>query len=207
MTYSNHPQLITDINVMEYFRDSLNAEVSRQKISVSDETMFYVVNMLTMFTRSEQLFEQTKDGYLLKSLALLYAETFEVETVAEKNRLLQRLGDIALFISGLFSYSLNRSLVDVDYYIAMGGNAYSCLADSTRHVYQGKIISEVFTELADKFMALVDVLAELKENTCLSSDSDILRIYELWLKTGSKRLAKKLSKNGITPIVVTEIRQ
>jgi len=38
---------------------------------------------------------------------------------------MQRLGDTALFIAGVFADSLNRKLVDVDYYVAMGGTAYA----------------------------------------------------------------------------------
>jgi hypothetical protein len=36
---------------------------------------------------------------------------------------LRRVGDASLFISGFFADSLNRSLVDVDYYIDLGERA------------------------------------------------------------------------------------
>ncbi len=199
-------QLITGLDVREYFRDSVTTAVANQKLSVNTETVIYIVNLLTLFTRSENLFEKTEEGYEIRALALLYAETFEATTQAERNRCLQKLGDVALFISGLFSYSLNRSPVDVDYYAAMGGNAYSHLAESFRYSYQGKTISMVFSELSDKFLALVDVLAEINENTSQVSDSDVLRLYELWVKTGSERAAKKLQQIGIQPFPVTASR-
>jgi hypothetical protein len=200
-------RLITRQGVREYFRDSISTAVANQKLSVNTETILYIVNMLTSFTRSENLYERTDDGYIIKALALMYAETIEAGSKAEKNKSLQRLGDIALFISGLFSYSLNRSLVDVDYYAAMGGNAYAYLADSTRHSYQGQTISMVFAELSQKFLALVDVLAEINENCTPASDSDVLRLYELWLKTGSRRAARRLQKNGVRPVPVTARKQ
>ena len=191
----NEDQLITGMDVREYFQDTVTTAVANQKLSVNTETILYIVNMLTGFTRTENLYEKTDEGYVIRALALLYAETVDAGTITERNKSLQRLGDIALFISGLFSYSLNRSLVDVDYYAAMGGNAYSNLADSMRHSYQGQTISMVFAELSEKFLALVDVLAEINENSMQTSDSDVLRLYELWLKTGSKRAAKKLQQN------------
>ncbi len=203
----NEEQLITGMDVREYFQDTVTTAVANQKLSVNTETILYIVNMLTGFTRTENLYEKTDEGYMIRALALLYAETVDARTIAERNKLLQRLGDIALFISGLFSYSLNRSLVDVDYYAAMGGNAYSNLADSMRHSYQGQTISMVFAELSEKFLALVDVLAEINENSMHTSDSDVLRLYELWLKTGSRRAAKKLQQNGVQPVLVTASRQ
>lgn len=203
----NEDQLITGMDVREYFQDTVTTAVANQKLSVNTETILYIVNMLTGFTRTENLYEKTDEGYVIRALALLYAETVDAGTITERNKSLQRLGDIALFISGLFSYSLNRSLVDVDYYAAMGGNAYSNLADSMRHSYQGQTISMVFAELSEKFLALVDVLAEINENSMQTSDSDVLRLYELWLKTGSKRAAKKLQQNGVQPVLVTASRQ
>ena len=48
---------------------------------------------------------------------------------SERNRALQRLGDVSLFIAGFFAGSFARKLVDIDYHIAMGGRAYGSLAD------------------------------------------------------------------------------
>jgi len=207
MGHITSAHLITDMNIREYFRDTVCTAVAKQQLTVNEETIIYIVNMLASFMRSETLFEKTADGHVIRALAMIYADTINAETTLEKHRVLQRLGDIALFISGLFSYSLYRSLVDVDYYAAMGGNAYAHLADSMRHSYRGQTISMVFSELSRKFMALVDVLAEINENCNLASDSDILRLYELWLKTGNQRAAKLLQQNGIQPVSVTASRQ
>ena len=207
MGHNTENHLITDMDIREYFRESVRGAVVNQQLTVNEETILYVVNMLTSFTRSESLFERTEHGYEIRALAMIYADTVTAETAAQKNRVLQRLGDIALFISGLFSYSLHRSLVDVDYYAAMGGNAYAHLADSMRNNYKGKTISMVFTELSLKFLALVDVLAEINEKSVLASDTDILRLYELWLKTGSRRAARQLQQCGIQPVSFTAGQQ
>lgn len=200
-------QLITGMDLREYFRESVNKAVINQNLIVQEETVFYVVNMMTEFSRSERFYEKTTDGLMLKALALIYADALEASSTSEKNKSLQRLGDLALFISGLFADSLNRSLVDIDYYIAMGGAAYACLADQTRYTYNGCTFSKVFGELSEKFIGLVDVLAEISEKSNFTSDSDVLRLYELWMKTGSKRLADKLQELGIQPFTVTGVKQ
>jgi len=206
MTGNIDTQLITGMDVSDYFRDSVTTAAANQNLEINTETILYVVNMLTSFVRAENLYEKTDDGYMIRALALIYADSIDAATTAERNRILQRLGDIALFISGLFSYSLNRSLVDVDYYAAIGGNAYANLADTTRRGFQGQTVSMVFSELSDKFLSLVDILAEVNENCSQKSDSDIMRLYELWLKTGSERVAKQLQKFGIQPVSLSSRR-
>ena len=42
---------------------------------------------------------------------------------AEQRASLKQIGDVSLFISGFFSDSLRRKLVDVDYYVSIGGGA------------------------------------------------------------------------------------
>ena len=48
-------------------------------------------------------------------------------------------------------------------------------------------LGDVFDELSDKFPAFVDVLGEVSERTALTSNADLLRLYEKWLRTGSRR--------------------
>jgi hypothetical protein len=192
-------QFITDIDAREFFLGAVEEAMHNQKLQVSGETKVYLGNLLTMFINSERLYDQTQEGMMLKPLASHYLEAVEARSSQERFVVLQRLGDVSLFISGLFAQSLSRSLVDIDYYIAMGGNAYSYLSDREG---AGTVIALriVFSELADNFTEMIDVLSEVGESTSLNTDYDILRLYEIWQKTGSRRVAKKLSKAGIYPI-------
>ena len=54
---------------------------------------------------------------------------------------------------------------------------------------------------------LVDVLGEISEMSGLKSNTDTLRAYELWLKTGSVRAHRQLLRNGIHPIGGAVMRQ
>ena len=114
MTPDRKEQLVTGVGIREYFQDAVQAALINQRLSVCDETVIYIVNLLTVFVRAEQLFESTEDGLRLKPLVMIYAEVIEARSDNERDRSLQKLGDIALFISGLFAHSLSRSLVDVD---------------------------------------------------------------------------------------------
>jgi hypothetical protein len=57
----------------------------------------------------------------------------------------------------------------------------------------------VFAELAAKFQPLVDALNELSECSYRHSNADLLRLYELWLKTGSRRARELLRGLGVEP--------
>ena len=192
--------LITGMNMTEYFRDSVTNALVNQKVEAGEDTVCYVVNLLAYFTRADNLFERTAAGVVLQPLALLYAEAVETANPEARRQLLRRLGDVALLISGLFSASLNRRVVDIDYYIAMGGAAYGVLCDLDRGTARGRAFCAIYDELSRKFQVFVDVLSEVGESSHLKSSVDTMRLYEVWLRTGSRRAAARLRKLGIEPI-------
>ena len=189
-------------NLTEFFRDSLHAALTRQRAGVEDHTEHYVVNMLTMFSRSEALYEATPQGPRLRPLALILAEALQASNVEQRTRLLQRLGDVSLFMAGFFARGFERKLVDIDYHIAMGGRAYGTLAETCRTTTRGRALGLVFAELASKFQRLVDALNEVSEMAHKHDHRDVLRQYEIWLKTGSPRAHGILRSLGIEPTVV-----
>jgi len=191
--------LITETSLQEYFQTSISDALENQNLKAGADTVHYVVNLLTSFSRAEALFDRTPDGMMIRPLALLYAEAAEGTTLDERNRALRRLGDVALFISGVFSQSLNRCVVDIDYYVSMGGSAYSYLSDMVRGTNRGRVMSGIYEELASKFVDFVDVLGEVSEGPNCNNDTDVLRQYEIWLRTGSARAADRLRAAGIQP--------
>ena len=193
------PSLIVDMNVVEYFKDSLNSALSRQRLKAEEDTVFYVVNLLAWYVRAENLFPQTPDSVGQQPLALTYAEAVEAKTQDERDAALRRLGDVALVVAGLFAASFSRKLVDIDYYISMGGSAYGTLSEQCTGSVRARTYRAIFGELSVKFQGFVDALAEVGDNTSLGSPSDVLRLYEIWMKTGSAFAAERLRKLGIEP--------
>jgi hypothetical protein len=182
----------------EFFRDAFHAASERQRLAIDEQAEAYVVNLLTMFSRAEALYEQTPDGLRIKPLARMLAEALEAPNETARQRGLQRLGDVSLFIAGFFARSFARKLIDIDYHIAMGGRAYAVLADTLSRG-KGKVLGQVFNELAQNFQPMVDALNEVSETSYTHSDKDILRLYELWLKTGSRRSYDILKRLGVQP--------
>ena len=75
----------------------------------------------------------------------------------------------------------------------MGAYAYGSLSRAE------DAFREVFGELSRKFVGFSDVLADISERTALTSNNDVLRIYEKWLRTGSARDGQRLVERGIVP--------
>ncbi|MFM8330839.1 MAG: hypothetical protein ACKN9T_04050 [Candidatus Methylumidiphilus sp.] len=198
-TANSPKRLIVDTNVAEYFKDSIHSALSRQKVQAEEDTVFYVVNLLVWFARAENLFPQTADGVVQQPLALTYAEAVEARTPQQRDDALRRLGDVALVVAGLFAASFSRKLVDIDYYIAMGGGAYGALSEQASASVRTRTFRAIFGELSAKFQSFVDVLAEVGDNTAMGSQADVLRLYEIWLRTGSAYAAERLRKQGIEP--------
>jgi hypothetical protein len=192
--------LVPVASLEEFFRDSVDAAMATNKLVLNNHTSHYVVNLLTMFAKSEALYESTGDGLQLRPLAMMFADAVDAPTEAERNSILQRLGDVSLFMAGFFADGLQRAAVDMDYYVYMGGGAYHSLATHMRGTVKGRAFYEVFSELADKFQDMVDVLNEVREYARADSDSNLLRIYELWIKTGSRRARRLLREGGVYPM-------
>jgi hypothetical protein len=197
---SRNDRVVQVQNLADYFRTSIDGVISRQGVDVDPHAAHYVVNLLTLFSRSEELYEDHGESYGLRPLALMMADAAEARTAEARKYALQRIGDVALFISGFFADSLAHKAVDVDYYIHMGGTAYGSLSEEVRGTFRGNAFADIYRELAIKFQVLVDVLNEVRDEARGESDRDLLRTYEIWLKTGSRRARKLLSDNGVVPI-------
>jgi hypothetical protein len=176
----------------EYFRELVVSGLAHRRLQLQQGTEFYLVNLLASNLTSDALFARSEGTFEVEPLALLLKRALESER-EERRRALKKLGDTSLFVSGFFGDSLARSLVDVDYYIAMGGRAYDALSGSER--VSG--LAELYAELAGRFPELVDVLAEIAELSELSSNRGLVRLYERFLATGSQRVADRLRERGV----------
>jgi hypothetical protein len=176
-------------SAVEYFKELVDRALTRQGLATQELTAFYVVQLLASFLQ-RPVAEGFHDD---KPLALRLAEALETGGMQQRATLRQ-IGDVSLFTSGFFSDSLQRKLVDVDYYVAIGGFAYNALSR-----IETDTLSPVYAELGEKFVGFVDVLSEVSERTSCVKNADLLRLYEKWLKTGSRRSGQLLVERGVVP--------
>lgn len=188
-------------SLQEFFRESLDEAMAVNRVRVDTDTAHYVVNLLTLFSRSEAFFESDEARPALRPLALMLSDALDAASPDERQMTLQRLGDVALFVAGFFSERLESGPVDLHYYVGMGGGAYRTLSVSITGSLRGRSRAPVFAELSAKFRDLVDVLNEVRESARTQTDADVLRLYEQWVRTGSRRAERLLRGHGVVPVV------
>jgi hypothetical protein len=173
----------------EYFKELVESALVRQRVSSSEDATFYLVSLLAGYVSPPREANDALD----EPLAFRLARALQ-RGGREQREGLRQIGDASLFLSGFFADSLARKLVDIDYYISLGAYAYGSLSRRDAEAY-----AAVFGELAEKFSSYVDVLAEVSDRTSLTSSGELLRLYEKWLRTRSRRSGDLLVERGIVP--------
>jgi hypothetical protein len=185
----DHP-LVREQTPIEYFKELVESSMARQHVQAGDLTEYYLVNLLCQYVRPDALYDHAGQS---QPLALRLVRAIESGGSEQRARL-RSVGDFSLFMSGFFSDSFARRPVDVDYYKSMGEYAYGSLSRS-----EDEAFADVFGELSRKFVGFMDVLADISERTSLASTTEVLRLYEKWLRTGSARDGQRLIDRGILP--------
>lgn len=184
-----HP-LVHDESLVEFFKRLVDDAIEHQRVPASDLTTYYLVRLLASFAYRDSTLGPSDD----EPLALRLGRALDTAGARQRSELRQ-VGDLSLFLSGYFADSLRRRLVDLDYYASLGGYAYRSLSGS-----DGGALAPVYGELSEHFVAFADVLNEVSSQSALSSDSDLLRLYDRWARGGSARSAELLVRRGILPV-------
>ncbi|MCP3677816.1 MAG: hypothetical protein GY721_09565 [Deltaproteobacteria bacterium] len=177
----------------EYFKELVEQAFKHQHVDTNVMVSFYIVNLLVKCIAAEE----TSHGD--EPLAITFTKATQ-SSMAEQSILFRRIGDLSLYLSGFFADSLSRKLVDVDYYISLGKSSYSHLATLETGAGGQTSFANVYQELAGRFLTFTNILTEVSEQCRLTSNENILRLYERWLKTRSELVARMLREIGIEPL-------
>lgn len=191
---TKNPEILIHDNLLDYFRTLVTAAMRNQQMATTEDTEFYLVNLLADFQNRNDLAARCPNTGEEEPMAITYLRAVQSKP-SEKFSRLKWLGDLSLYLSGIFTEHLEATAVGLDYYMALGGNAYTQVAD---HVGpRNTDLQGLFRDLSVNFNAFTDVLSEVGESAGMQRNSDLLRIYERWLKTGSDRAARQLTRAGI----------
>lgn len=180
----------------EFFRELVVEAMEKQSCAAKPETEYYLVRLLSRFMSAEHLYRRDESGGLKEEpLALMIQEASQEALPPRQSALFRQVGDVSLYTAGYFQDSLVRKAVDVDYYVEMGRKAYAEVRVRTEE----NVVRQMYEELADRFSQFVEVLAEVSDQTTPKREVDLLRQYELWVRTRSERAAKALQEAGILP--------
>lgn len=194
-------------SVSGFFGEVVEDSIRQRGVEATDGATRYLVALLADFARPDQRAGET----LERSLTLLFDEAINAPNPADRFDRLRCLGDGVLYGCGFFGDHFEARGVDPKYLHGLGTRAY----DAASHILQARAPVEhgprtpghppwgnLFAELAQKFEAFVDIVADVADATIAmgtESSRGVLKIYERWLKTGSDRLATALTSRGVVP--------
>src|SRR5262245_41531243 len=190
------PTMLATDTLTTLFHDLVRSAMATQQVESSETTEHYLVSLLEAFVRPSQrdLLDPPLGVDYLTALHLPAAQRYDK---------LKRVADTALFITGVFVDSLERSLVGPDYYAAIGRNAYAGLSALPRRTG----LAELFGELATRFPEFARVLMEISAQELFRRQEDTLRLYKRWEHTRGQREADLLVRRGIIPFAPSTSRR
>lgn len=177
----------------DFFADAVSDALKSRKISATPLVNEYLVKLLTHYMFADNLFDETSEnGKKTRStLAELYLKAMNSEPSLRCD-LLKKLGDTSLYITGFFSESLNRKIVDISYYINMGESAFHSLASSVHE----ETYSKLYKDFSTQFVRYMEALNYISKQSNLQKDSNLLKLYENYQKTGSELIRETLVDSG-----------
>lgn len=192
-------RIVPGAELRAHFREQVTTVSLKRGIRMDEEVEFYLVDLLARFaTASAEEAPEEAGGEGRTPLAFLLKAALEAPP-PRRVQILRYLGDFALYIAGFFGDSLGRSLVDVDYYVSMGGRAYRSVSDTMGNLQGRAHLQGLFAELGERFDQWVTLFDEISETAIQRSNRDLLRMYERYLHTGGERLRERLAARGIIP--------
>lgn len=201
---NNNNQLDLLTSSEQFFTDIVSEALINRQIETSLSVQKYLVNLLNHYLDSRNLFgledfEILNCEFITSRPPETLAEMLLIANNSEepqRTKLFKRLADKSLYMSGFFGDSLDRKIVDVDYYVNMGGTAYGFLAQNSREEYQ----SQIYATFANRFYDFVDVLTYISQKSFTKNNESLLRLYDRYLRTGSSLARDRLLEAGVLPV-------
>lgn len=194
------------ISPEQHFSEALKEALEQRKVKSFPHLETYLIHMLKHYLDSRNLFTPhsthgEKNITPPETLAEMYLIAMNSE-IARKKEIMKTLADRSLYLAGFFGDSLQKKLVDIDYYSEMGSAAYYNLATWTKEDH----LSEVYKTFSKRFVEFVEVLGYMSEKSAIQADQNVLRLYDLYLKTGSEMAREKLNQMGIVTLSKEQLK-
>ncbi|MCX6111858.1 MAG: hypothetical protein NTY22_01020 [Proteobacteria bacterium] len=179
-----------------FFSELLEVAIKNQKLRISDSAKVYLIDLLSRNVSNNELIgNNPRCPYADKPISIVFQQSL-IEPINQRREMLKYVGDYSLYIGGYFNESLNNKIIDVDYYISIGGQAFGNLSKITKSSQTASLYYEIF----NKFANLVDIFMEISFDTFITRAEDLIRLYDRWLQTGSNVLERKLMEKGIITV-------
>ncbi|HMV66355.1 MAG TPA: hypothetical protein PKA64_05860, partial [Myxococcota bacterium] len=165
-------KITCEVSLFDYFHRRVDDARAEGRVRLTDDAGLYLAQMLADRARMD------RDAPRADTLAELHAQACHAAP-AEQARTWRELGDRALYDLGTFKEHLERRVVPLSYYEAMGSAAYERV-DAVLKRWFSNAFGELFQELAARFHDCVRVLDAVRS---AHDEDQVDRLYEAWAAT------------------------
>ena len=158
----------------------VNEAKKAASITLPEEIESYLVFLLMRFANSPEIVHSLLATDFLQSLGAIRRERLER---------LREVGDKCLLFAGLFPGRARRRRVRISYFVKLGQTAYSSLSEK-----RDLQIADLYANLCEQFVLLMDTLQTMRELKDQSTALDLLQAEELWADTRSQHALRTLRK-------------
>jgi hypothetical protein len=186
------------INLTGFFGELVEEAVEERGVNPTDVARAYLTGLLADYARPGALSRDT----LERPFTLLLAEAHE-SAAAERFERFRALGDGALYVRGLFWEHLETRGIALRYVSSVGARAYDCARNVLHRGGTASSATDVFGELAERFDGFVELLVAVADRLVArgaTSNAGMVKLYERWLRTGSRALGEALVARGLVPM-------
>ncbi len=190
------------IKPAEFFREKVQAALSRQRLAISEEMEFYLVTLLCDFITPSKVDTIHGEMDLLETPLALVLKTALESPFEHQYKLYKSIGDTSLYMAGYFQDSFNEKTVSSKYFMDLGASAYLTASTLSERKPELLLPARIFKNLSASFPDFVEIVADIAEK--LEQDTQgLLATYSRWTKNHSKRLEKTLLDSGFFPQIET----
>lgn len=154
---SGTKKIILSNSLKGFFFEGLSELNKKSLCPVPESIIFYSSDVLDKFTLSEDFFDFSEGKVREKILGMKLLEATQYSR-EEQKRIYREVGEMSLMVCGYFSQSVNKKIVDTNYYSQIGKMAYSHLNSVTPKFFD---IPHFYGMVATCFESLTTLLTLL----------------------------------------------
>lgn len=117
-------EIIQVSDLTSFFYDRLYSANNKSLCPVPEETIFYSSNVLNKYSLSTEFFDLTSGRVKEKVFGVSFLNASS-KSKEEQKKIYKDIADTSLVLTGFFSDSVKRKIIDLNYYIKIGQMAYS----------------------------------------------------------------------------------
>lgn len=163
-------KIILASNLKGFFFDGLSELNKKSLCPVPESIIYYSSDVLDKFALSQDFFDSSSGKVREKILGLKLLEATQLNK-DEQKKVYKDVADMSLVVCGYFAESVNKKIVDIQYYSQIGKMAYTQLNSMNPRFLD---IPSFYGMVATSFESLTTLMSMFAAKTKTGEDSHLI---------------------------------